>query len=62
LIGIAPGPPRLEAALKFSIPVMCIFIVPGVGATIYPLTPLMTDPLLPLRVEIFNLYLPEEFD
>jgi len=33
-IGIAPGPPRLEAALKFSIPVMCILSVPGLGATI----------------------------
>jgi hypothetical protein len=34
LIGIAPGPPLFEAALKFSIPVMCILRVPGVGATI----------------------------
>jgi len=46
-IGIAPGPPRLEAALKFSIPVMCILSVPGLGATIWPFMPLMTDPLLP---------------
>ena len=47
LIGIAPGPPRLEAALKFSIPVICILSVPGVGAMICALIPLMTDPLLP---------------
>lgn len=47
LIGIAPGPPRLEATLKFSIPVICILSVPGLGATICPFTPLITDPLLP---------------
>ena len=48
LIGMAPGPPRFEAALKFSIPVICILSVPGVGATICPLMPLITDPLLPI--------------
>jgi len=48
LIGIAPGPPRLEAALKFSIPVICILSVPGVGATIWPFIPLITDPLFPI--------------
>jgi hypothetical protein len=37
----------LEAPLKFSIPVMCILRVPGFGATICPLPPPMTDPLLP---------------
>jgi hypothetical protein len=47
LMGIAPGPPRFEAALKFSMPVMCIFRVPGAGATIWPLIPLITEPLLP---------------
>ena len=46
-MGIAPGPPRFEAALKFSMPVMCIFRVPGAGATIWPLIPLITEPLLP---------------
>ncbi len=33
-MGMAPGPPRFEAALKFSMPVICIFRVPGVGAMI----------------------------
>ena len=50
LIGIAPGPPRLDATLKFSIPVICILSVPGAGATICPFTPLITDPLLPRNV------------
>ena len=61
LIGIAPGPPRFDAALKFSMPVMCIFKVPGVGATICPLMPLMTEPLLPMEYED-KFDLPEEFD
>jgi hypothetical protein len=56
-MGIAPGPPRLEAALKFSIPVMCILSVPGVGATICPFTPLFTDPLLPKEMTASKTYL-----
>lgn len=46
-MGILAGP-RLEATLKLSIPVMCIFKVLGLPAMrTWPLLPLIADPLLP---------------
>lgn len=49
-IGIGP---RFEVTLKFSMPVMCIFIVLGLPAIkTWPLLPLIADPLLPELVEV----------
>jgi hypothetical protein len=47
-MGMLAGPPRFEATLKLSMPVMCILRVLGLPAIkTWPLLPLMAEPLLP---------------
>ncbi len=50
LIGIGP---RFDVTLKFSMPVICIFIVLGFPAIkTWPLLPLIAEPLFPELVDV----------